>query len=135
MGILFLTAAVLVLPALYLALVTAVAYLLYYHATANLSEVVAMRHWTAIVFLYVGPLIVGAILLFFMVKPLFARRSRASKVRTLEFGEEPVLFALVTRIAQAVAHPSRSTSTWIAESMPRPVSAACSALSRVETWS
>src|SRR5262249_33582850 len=48
---------------------------------------------------------VGAILLFFMVKPFFARRSRAQKLRTLEFGEEPLLFALVTRVAQAVEAP------------------------------
>jgi Zn-dependent protease with chaperone function len=104
-GILLLTAAVLVLPALYLALVAAVAYLLYYHATAHLAVVSAMRNWWALLFLYIGPLVVGAILLFFMVKPLFARRSRAHKLRTLEFGEEPLLFALVTRVAQAVGAP------------------------------
>jgi len=105
MGILLLSVTVLLLPVLYLALVAAVAYLLYYHATAHLRGIVAMRHWAPIIFLYVGPLIVGTILLFFMVKPLFARRSRVSKVRTLEFGEEPLLFALVTRVAKAVGAP------------------------------
>ncbi len=45
-----------------------------------------------------GPLVAGVILLFFMVKPMFARRSRSRPLRTLQFGEEPLLFALVTRI-------------------------------------
>jgi Zn-dependent protease with chaperone function len=104
-GVLLLSAALLVLPALYLALVGAVAYLLYLHATVNLPVVGRMRSWWALFFLYIGPLVVGAILLLFMVKPLFARRSRTHKLRTLEFGEEPLLFALVTRVAQVLGAP------------------------------
>jgi Zn-dependent protease with chaperone function len=104
-GTLVLTVALLVLPALYLALVAGVGCLLYYHATVNVALIHTLRSTWGILFLYVGPLVVGAILLFFMVKPLFARRSRARKLRTLEFGEEPLLFALVTRVAQAVRAP------------------------------
>jgi Zn-dependent protease with chaperone function len=104
-GIVVLTLAMLVLPALYLALIAAIAYLLYYHATAHLEGIARMRNWWALFFLYIGPLIVGAILLFFTIKPLFARVSRAQKLRTLEFGEEPLLFALVTRVARAVGAP------------------------------
>jgi Zn-dependent protease with chaperone function len=104
-GILVLAAAMLVLPALYLALVAAVAYLVFVHATVNLAAVSRMGSVWALFFLYVGPLVIGAVLLFFMVKPLFARRSRALKLRTLAFGEEPLLFALVTRVAQAVGAP------------------------------
>jgi Zn-dependent protease with chaperone function len=104
-GILILTVAMLVLPALYVALVAAVAYLLCFHATVNLAVIGAMRRWWALFFLYIGPLVIGAVLLFFMVKPFFARRSRACKLRTLEFGAEPLLFALVTRVAQAVGAP------------------------------
>jgi Zn-dependent protease with chaperone function len=105
MGIVILTGAMLLLPALYLGILTAVAYLLYFHATVHLAVITTMRNWWALFFLYIGPLVIGAILLFFMVKPLFARRSRAHKLRTLEFGEEPLLFALVTRVAQAVGAP------------------------------
>jgi Zn-dependent protease with chaperone function len=65
-----------------------------------------VRNFWALVFLYVGPLVVGATLLFFLVKPLFARRSRAHTLRTLEFGEEPLLFGLVTRVAEAVGAPA-----------------------------
>jgi Zn-dependent protease with chaperone function len=104
-GIVILTVAMLVLPVLYLALVAAIAFLLYFHATVNLAEIAKMRSWWALFFLYIGPLVIGVILLFFMVKPLFARRSRAVKLRTLEFGEEPLLFALVSRVAHAVGAP------------------------------
>lgn len=102
---LVIAAATLLLPTLYLALVATVAYLLFLHATTSLTAVAAMRSWVALVFLYVGPLVAGAVLLFFMVKPLFARRSRARRLRTLEFGQEPLLFAVVTRVAQAVGAP------------------------------
>jgi Zn-dependent protease with chaperone function len=64
-----------------------------------------MKHWAGILFLYIGPLIIGVILLFFMVKPLFARRSRKYKLRTLEYEEEPILFTLVSRVADAVGAP------------------------------
>jgi Zn-dependent protease with chaperone function len=104
-GILILAIAMVVLPALYIALIGAVAYLLYLHATINWAVIERMRNWWALFFLYIGPLIIGVILLFFMVKPLFARRPRAYKLRTLEFGEEPLLFALVTRVAQALGAP------------------------------
>jgi Zn-dependent protease with chaperone function len=54
---------------------------------------------------YIAPIFAGAVLLFFLIKPLFARRSRSRPLRTLEFGEEPVLAALVTRVAQAFGAP------------------------------
>lgn len=104
-GVFLLAIAMLVLPAIYLALVGAVAYLVYFHATHNLSAIAGLHSTWALLFLYLGPLVVGAILLFFMVKPLVARRSRAHKLRTLEFGEEPLLFALVTRIAKSLGAP------------------------------
>jgi Zn-dependent protease with chaperone function len=40
-----------------------------------------------------------------MVKPVFARRGRSEPLRTVAFGEEPLLFALVTRVAKAVGAP------------------------------
>src|SRR5262249_55138977 len=101
----FVAVAMLLLPALYLALIAAVGFALFYHATENLTEVARARSVWAIVLAYCGPLIAGAVLLFFLVKPLFARRSRRLRLRTLEFGAEPLLFALVTRVARAVGAP------------------------------
>src|SRR5207244_7380804 len=59
-GILALAVVMPVLPALYLALVGAVAYLLYFHATVNLAVIGRTRNWWALFFLYVGPLVIGA---------------------------------------------------------------------------
>src|SRR5579875_2256716 len=104
-SILFLAVAMLVLPALYVLLVSGIACLLYFHATSNAAAIFRTRHWVPIFFLYIGPIGVGGILLFFMVKPLFARKARKHKLRTLKATEEPLLFALVSRIAQAVGAP------------------------------
>jgi predicted Zn finger-like uncharacterized protein len=104
-GILFVAVAMLVLPTLYILLVFGIAYFLFFHATSNGAAILRMRHWTAILFLYIAPIVIGVILLFFMVKPLFARRSRKHKLRTLEYEDEPLLFALVSRVAEAVGTP------------------------------
>lgn len=104
-GIVFLSFIMLLLPALYLILIGGVAYLVFHHATTNLPRIGQMRSYWALFFLYVGPLVIGSILLFFMIKPFLARRSRTVPLRSLEFGEEPLLFALVTRIARAVDAP------------------------------
>ncbi len=104
-GVLLVAAAMLLLPAVYVALIAGVAFLLYYHATANVTLLQGPPSIVRVVFGYAGPLIVGAVLLFFMVKPLFAGRARAERFRSLEFGEEPLLFALVARVARALGAP------------------------------
>lgn len=101
-GILFVAIAMLVLPALYILFLFGVASLLFFHATANAAAIFRMRHWFPILFLYIAPLVIGAIMLFFMVKPLFARKSRKHKLLSLEPDEEPLLFALVSCVAEAV---------------------------------
>src|SRR5262245_36546766 len=105
LGVLVLAGVLLLLPLAYLALIAGVGWLLVYHVTNNLPNVARTFSVWALLFGYVGPIIVLAILLFFMVKPLFAPRRRTGRLRTLEFGEEPLLFALVTRVAQAAGAP------------------------------
>ena len=104
-GILFVTFAVLLLPLIYLTLIAAVGYFVYWHATANVGIVKAVRNVWGILFLYVGPLVAGAILIVFMIKPLFARPARGGLGRKLKHGQEPLLFAFVDRIADAVGAP------------------------------
>ena len=101
---LFVTVAMLLLPVLYVALIGAVLVFLYWHATANGSLLRGFVIW-GVIFLYAGPLIAGTILVFFMIKPLFARAAKADKGRALPFGREPLLFAFVTRVARAVRAP------------------------------
>jgi Zn-dependent protease with chaperone function len=104
-GVLFVSIAMLMLPALYILLLAGIAFLLYYHATSNGAAILRVRHWGAFFLFYIGPIVIGVIVLLFMVKPLFTRRARKIKLRTLKFDEEPLLFVLVRRIARAVGAP------------------------------
>jgi Zn-dependent protease with chaperone function len=54
---------------------------------------------------YLTPLFAGLVLVFFMVKPLFARRVSQAQPLALNPGAEPLLFAFVTRLCQAVGAP------------------------------
>jgi hypothetical protein len=66
-------AAMLVLPAIYLALIALVGYGVYWHATRDLFLVTEHQDLWFESLVYAGPLIVGTVLIIFMVKPLFAR--------------------------------------------------------------
>jgi hypothetical protein len=55
--------------------------------------------------LYVLPLIAGLIVLFFMIKPLLARRPRGSQPLALNPANEPLLFAFITQICRTVGAP------------------------------
>jgi Zn-dependent protease with chaperone function len=94
----------LLLPVLYLAVVAAAAGFVAWHAVNGLSLLKGFPSlWRF--FLYAGPLVVGVILMFFLIKPLFARSPKAGRLRFVELGTEPVLFAFVGRIARAVRAP------------------------------
>jgi hypothetical protein len=47
----------------------------------------------------------GAVLVFFMIKPLFARRASHAQPLALNPGAEPLLFAFVTKLCQTVGAP------------------------------
>jgi Zn-dependent protease with chaperone function len=53
-------------------------------------------------------LVAGAILVVFMIKPLFAKPSKRSKPRSLNRTQEPLLFAFVDRVCAAVGSPRPS---------------------------
>jgi Zn-dependent protease with chaperone function len=105
LGIVLVAAAMVLLPVFYVALVGAVIALVAWHATANVVIIQRIPNVWSLLFLYVGPLIAGTILVIFLLKPLFARPGRHEKCRRLRFGDEPVLFAFVARIARAVNAP------------------------------
>jgi Zn-dependent protease with chaperone function len=105
LGIVLITFALLMLPVVYLLLVGGVGFFVFWHATHNLSGIASLHNIWALVFGYAGPLIAGVILIFFMIKPLFAPVSRSGAEKVLERHQEPVLFAFVDRIARAVGAP------------------------------
>ena len=104
-GIVLVTFAMLLLPLIYMALIAGVGYFVYWHATKNLSHFASMRNSWILVFAYGGPLVAGVILLFFMIKPLFAPASHAGSEKVLQPNQEAILYAFVSRIARAIKAP------------------------------
>jgi Zn-dependent protease with chaperone function len=107
LGALLVAVVMVLLPMIYIALIGVVCYAVYYHTvnhTGMLGE--ASGRGAAVVFLaYLAPLIVGSILILFMVKPLFARSAAAGRQRSLTRDGEPLLFAFVDRLCEAVGAP------------------------------
>jgi Zn-dependent protease with chaperone function len=105
LGLLAVTIAMILVPLLYLLLIAAVAWFLVWHVTTNTWILSGSRgaQWRFLG--YLTPAVVGAQLLFFMVKPIFARRvHRAEPVEVLE-KEQPVLHALIREICRQVRAP------------------------------
>ncbi len=99
------------LPLVYVGLMAAVAYGMYYHVTEffpnkeTLSEFRRVKVIILLVVLNVLPLVVGSILLLMMIKPLLARHPTAPARRTLRRSEAPLFFNYVEHICQAVEAP------------------------------
>jgi Zn-dependent protease with chaperone function len=95
----------LALPIIYLAIIALVGYGVYYHAVYNAALLQGVGGARARLLLYVAPLVIGAILVVFMIKPLFARRSRVMPGLTLSAENEPVLAAYVAKLCKVVGAP------------------------------
>jgi len=54
---------------------------------------------------YVAPLFIGLVLVFFMIKPLFARRAPKAQPLALNPGAEPTLYAFIAKICELVGAP------------------------------
>ena len=109
LGLLVVTVAMLLLPVFYLALIVTVAWGVWFWAT-HFSFLLAsggggVRLWLIKLLLYVTPLFAGMILVFFMVKPLFARRPKGAQPLALNPGAEPMLFAFTAKICETVGAP------------------------------
>jgi Zn-dependent protease with chaperone function len=105
LGIGFVLVAMLLLPIVYLLLIGGIGYFVYWYATHSLAFFGSLHNVWVLLLGYVTPLVAGVILLFFMIKPLFAPLPRAGAQKVLERQEELVLFEFVSRIAQAVNAP------------------------------
>ena len=95
----------------YVGIIIAATYLTYYHAVYNvgLLEHLGDRGRSAksfwMFFAYLIPLVFEIVLVFFLLKPLFAKRFVSDKPRSLRRQDEPYLFAFVDRICQCVNAP------------------------------
>jgi Zn-dependent protease with chaperone function len=97
--------AMVLLPLAYVSLVGGAAYGVVWFAMHGwpLLNGIGSLKWRGFVFAI--PLVTGAILVVFMIKPLFARPARRAEPRRLGREEEPLLFAFVDRICETVGAP------------------------------
>jgi Zn-dependent protease with chaperone function len=107
-GLLFVSIFMLLLPVLYLALVGLAGWGVYWwgtHGTFLFSGGGGGRAMILKAILYAAPLFAGIVLVFFMVKPLFARRPKSAQPLALNPGAEPLLFAFIAKICETVGAP------------------------------
>ena len=107
LGLLVVALTMITLPLIYLAMIAAAAWGVYYWG-AHFTFLLASgggRLWILKLLAYLTPLFAGAVLVFFMIKPLFARRAPHAQPLALNPGAEPLLFAFVTKLCQTVGAP------------------------------
>ena len=114
-GIALTSLLMIMLPLIYLAMIFAVGWLVYYHAANHSGMISSASQSTsgrnsgrAAIFAllaYLTPMIAGVVLILFMLKPLFSKPAKDSGRRTLKPEEDPLLFEFVDRICKAVGSP------------------------------
>jgi Zn-dependent protease with chaperone function len=93
------------LPVAYLGLTAAVAWGLWTYGRFATGTLLPEHNSTIGILLVLLPLFVGATILLCLVKPLFARFAPPSRPVRLKAGEEPLLFAFVARLCEALHAP------------------------------
>lgn len=107
LGIVLVAVVMVVLPLVYVALIGLACWGLYLHAVHDTFWLHVGRGRIAgmAVLAYLVPIAAGALLLVFLIKPLFARPARMPSRRSLSPQAEPLLFAFVERICAVVGTP------------------------------
>ncbi len=95
----------LILPLVYLAIVVAVGYVLFLHITGQLIDYSGIKSGKVLLLAFVGPLVIGGLLLLFMIKPLFAPAPRRSADLALRPEENRTLFEFVARLCRMIGAP------------------------------
>lgn len=99
------------LPLIYVSLIGLAIYGVYYHLTHSYVMFEHIRGGRVAIFaflVYLAPLVIGAIMIFFMIKPLFASRGDSGRTRSLTSRSDPLLFEFVERICATVHAPMPS---------------------------
>jgi len=106
-GLIIVTITMIILPLVYFAFIGAAGWCVYWWATHGISifEHASGRAMVGALLFYVTPLFAGIVVVFFMFKPLLARRAPAAQPLALNPAAEPVLFALVRCVCDAVGAP------------------------------
>ena len=105
LGLILVAIAMVLLPLIYIALIFAVAYALYLYAAGAPAWFRSLGAWGL---LALAPVVVGVVLLFFMIKPLFARRGPGLKPLTLDPSRQKPVFDFVGQLCDVVGVPKPS---------------------------
>ena len=105
LGLLIVAVVMVLLPLIYMAMIVGVGFLVYLYATVNLSIFSDPGVGWIKFLMYFGPIIVGVILIYFMIKPVFAAAQHGSSAIEIKREDEPVLFAFVKQICRCVGAP------------------------------
>jgi Zn-dependent protease with chaperone function len=98
--------AMVLLPLVYVGLIAGVAWATYAHAVHDTEMLQSTeRDGGGNFFLYIIPIVTGVIVVFFMVKPLFARSPKPPKQRELTRADQPQVFAFIDQICGLVRAP------------------------------
>lgn len=108
-GLLVIASAMVLLPLAYLSLIGLVGYGIYYHALEN-SWIYAdargsIRVKIFLMLVYGAPFLIGPVMIVFMLKPIFARRSHEREPLTLDRSQEPVLYEVLEKLCDAIGAP------------------------------
>jgi Zn-dependent protease with chaperone function len=109
LGLMLVSVMMVLLPLVYLAMIAAAGWGVYYYATHFTFLLSSTRGGGRLYILkllvYLTPLLIGCVLVFFMIKPLFARRPRHAQPLALNPGVEQTLFAFIAQICDSVGAP------------------------------
>jgi hypothetical protein len=111
--------ATLLLPVLYLTLPGLVARLVYWHVVSNSGILSGSGAGFWRLFAYLAPIVAGGVVVFFLFKPVLARRARRPSLVVLDEREHPLFFDFVRCICRAVARQFPPRSPPIAASTHR----------------
>ncbi len=105
MGLLIVTVAMVLLPVVYVGFIVLLGWGLWYHVSENITIFEGSGGTRIRFFVYVTPIVVGAIAILFMIKPLFAPRGRHANPVAVDRHDHPVLFTFVEHLCRAVGAP------------------------------
>lgn len=100
--LLVVTLSMLVLPLVYIGVIAASIYGLYYHISESLAVIGQARSFYIVLFLYITPIIVGGIVILLMLRPFLYLFEKGQQKIILVRQKEPLLFAFVDKICQLV---------------------------------
>jgi Zn-dependent protease with chaperone function len=103
LGLLIVALATVLLPVLYLAIVVLASYGVYLHLVYDTWILQNASLWQLV--LYLGPAVAGAVMVFFLWKPILARPVRRESGVPIEPADAPLLFQFVELVRGAVGAP------------------------------